>query len=422
MNPSVYRLHSTFNGLDIAMSTRLVNMFCHLSVAMSAALLSSCERPLTDTPALSLAPPAAIMQVRAVDQASLRPRVTLSGNIVVEMTQNTATDWSGTVNLLPDTNYRLRIVWLENFDERELDLAIYEKSISVGSTAQALSINGGDYDLSLDFDSDGISNLDELENNTDPFMPELAQPDTIDVVIPRITRNKAPQIDGLGAETNRDGKLLHEWASAVQFDTHGNALHINNLMIDVSAEAADGAPYRRWAAMHDGEYLYLLILVDDVGRRHSDSATIWNDDSVELFLDSDNSKLTHWGDADDFHLLLPLLPQNASASNTDQNRFELGPNSSQASIDVRFTTGPGIGPDGVRQARWEQDVYEIRVDLESAGILPGFAFGLELQVNDDDNGSARDSKWGWHHPSRSRENTDQTWLDPSFMGTALLGD
>jgi len=398
-------------------------------------------------PPLFLAPPLALTQARAIDRDALRPLVTLSGGTTVGMTRDSSTGWSGSVDLLPNSSHQLRIVWLEKIGDREIDLALYDQPISVGESAQTINIVVDDYDLTLDFDGDGMTNLQERENNTDPFThnavtdPALNQfgigtnnspsnsgnPPTSNlqrlahVTVPRIARSAAPQIDGLGAAVNGQGQLIGEWANAVQFDRNGQPLTINNLMIDVSAEGEDGAPYRRWAAMHDGQMLYLLVLVDDVGRRHSDSDLLWEDDSVELFIDGNNSKLPRWGDADDFHFLIPLLQQNTSASNNSvQGRVGRGPGSSPAPLGLRFATGPGIGPDGVRRARWEQDVYEIQISLNSAGIVPGLTFGLELQVNDDDNGGSRDSKWGWRHPSRNTTDTDLTYLNPSVMGIAVL--
>ena len=54
------------------------------------------------------------------------------------------------------------------------------------------------------------------------------------------------------------------------------------------------------------------------------------------------------------------------------------------------------------------------------GIAVNQPFGLELQINDDDDGELRDSKWGWHHPPRVGVDVDETFLNPSIMGTARL--
>jgi hypothetical protein len=256
-----------------------------------------------------------------------------------------------------------------------------------------------------------------------PEVPTETTPDPViaeaDTVIPRIATIDAPKIDGNDVTIGSEGQLTGEWAAAVQTDSSGALLLIDNLIIDISAENPDGTPLRRWAAMHDGTHLYLVVIVDDNGDRQRDSLSdLTQDDSLELFLDGDNSKSTRYG-ADDFHRIFPVrLPgvDKRSATSGDV----AGPNSSSAGLIVTFATGPGIGPSGMRRSNWEQDVYELKIDLSSAGIDTNKAFGFELQINDDDGGDARDSKWAWKHPSRGTTDVDATVDDPSTMGTLKL--
>ncbi len=269
----------------------------------------------------------------------------------------------------------------------------------------------------------------------EPTDPETGSPETPTqtpstdlptVIIPKIAAADAPSIDGLGVGAlAANGSLIGEWADAVQVDKNGNSLGINQLMIDNGTNESNNAPHRRWAAMHDGTRMYVLVLVDDVGLRFGDdNKSLWEDDTLELFIDGDNSKNTVWGDDDDFQFLLALLKRNGSANNHNDgnSRWQAGDQSSQVDIDLEFATGPGIGPDGIRFARWEQDVYELSFNMAAAGIVAGQPFGFELQVNDDDNGDGREAKWGWFHPARTTSNTDTTFINPSIMGTVELGD
>ncbi|MDB4224346.1 hypothetical protein N9850_11275 [Granulosicoccus sp.] len=240
-----------------------------------------------------------------------------------------------------------------------------------------------------------------------------------DAVIPRIATSDAPKIDGQNVEIDSTGQLTGEWAAAVQTDSSGAPLLIENLIIDITAENTDGTPYRRWAAMHDGDYLYVVVIVDDNGDRHRDTPSdLIHDDSLELFLDGDNSKSSSY-DSNDFHRIFPVkLPgvDKRSANKGDVS----GPNSSSANLIVSFATGPGAGPRGIRRANWEQDVYELKIDLSSASINTDETFGFELQINDDDGGNTRDSKWAWKHPSRITSDVDSTVNHPSSMGTLKL--
>jgi len=61
-------------------------------------------------------------------------------------------------------------------------------------------------------------------------------------------------------------------------------------------------------------------------------------------------------------------------------------------------------------------VYEIAIKLSSAQIVPGSAFGFEVQINEDDDGGDRDAKWSW--AERTAEH--RAWFDPRSFGTAVL--
>lgn len=543
-----------------------------LGILSTSVLLSACQ-PTPDVQSnLTFNPPNTIMQVRAIDRSQLSPVVSLSNGTSIPMISTGDNSWSGTINVQPNTSYFVSIEWIETLPEGNLVLAQWSQDVTVNEDGAEIFLSDENYDYSLDLDGDQISNLQERENDTNPFVhndqindnsdgattgePENggstdgdtggAVDDDLDlgvldggsfdvdnldaevtggatdddfeatsggtagstsgetdgssttsddtngstsgetggsstaagdtsgetagssttmgetdggatddsgttsgdtdgstsgttdgdgttagaetthtkasVLVPRIASNRAPDIDGEGVMLNAQDNLVGEWQDAVQFDDSGAGLWIKNLMIDKDADSEDGAQLRRWAAMHDGTNLYLLVLSDDVGARHADSTDFWHDDSLELFIDGDNSKLTDWTSGDDFQQIIPLLKQNSTEANNEVNgRYTPGPGSTEAALDVEFFTGPGIGPDGIRVNKWEQDVYELAIPLSSVGIVVGVSFGFELQLNDDDNGVSRDSKWGWFHPSRiDNVDTDQTYLNPSVMGVIIL--
>ena len=63
-------------------------------------------------------------------------------------------------------------------------------------------------------------------------------------------------------------------------------------------------------------------------------------------------------------------------------------------------------------------VMEIVIPMSQLGITVanGRQFGLEMQINDDDDGGDRDTKLAWW------STTDDTWRYPSLFGTAVLND
>jgi len=60
--------------------------------------------------------------------------------------------------------------------------------------------------------------------------------------------------------------------------------------------------------------------------------------------------------------------------------------------------------------------YEIRIDMASASLPIATKFGFDVQVNDDDDGGNRDSKWAWFAPIGD----DSSWFNPSLFGQAIL--
>ena len=219
-----------------------------------------------------------------------------------------------------------------------------------------------------------------------------------------------------------NGLFTGEWAAAAYLGTSGTPLRISNLMIDNGTDEPDEddvAEYRKWAAMHDGRYRYIVVTVEDGGARFRDSDTfVWQDDSLEIYIDGNNSKLTSYDGVDDFQFTFPVRGTGGSkqAVSSGETLGQFNP----PTADIDFATGPGVGPRGLRRPNFEQDVYEIRIELDSVGIAVNQPFGLELQINDDDDGELRDGKWGWHHPPRVDVDVDETFLNPSIMGTARL--
>ena len=71
---------------------------------------------------------------------------------------------------------------------------------------------------------------------------------------------------------------------------------------------------------------------------------------------------------------------------------------------------------GLETPDTEITYYEVKVSLSSIGLNENTPFAIDVQINDDDNGDDRDSKWAWFAPSGQ----DSTWYDPSQLGPAIL--
>jgi len=425
-----------------------------LSAASLSFLVSACQSGGEVTQdGVNLTPPEPLLLARNVVRDNLEPKLFLNDNREFVMTRNADGSFSGSLPLVINTTYKLNVEWHEFINGNKLLLATLDQDVRVSDTGGAvLNLSWENYNTDgIDNDGDGFSNLEEREASSDPNLasstpntignpgpqpnpepdPQPPEPDPLPmpgeatVIIPFIDSEDAPEIDGDGVRSlAADGSLVGEWEKAVQSDLFGDPLGINSLMIDRIGDRVDATPHRRWAAMHDGEFLYVLVLVEDVGRRYFDSDNTWEDDSLELFIDGNNSQFETWleSDDDDFQHIIPIATRGGDPNTSSEGRLLIPINSARFDDDFLFATGPGIGPDGIQFSVWEQDVYELRIPLEDANIVPDAVFGFELQVNDDDTGGPRDAKWGWDHESRveAGRDTDNTFRNPSLMGRVKL--
>ena len=364
---------------------------------------------------LSLAPPD-LLTHRAINQELLMPRVTVNSNPVSMIP--TGGQWSGTTSVLRGTGADIRVVWEEQYLGRALPLAEFTQQIATVTSTSSVSITAEDYQTDgLDSDADQVSNLLERINNTNPFDAQdpLDRGATPMARISFIAPADAPVMDG---------EYDNIWNNAQFKGLDDNNLMVDNLMLDAAGVAnyADGeAPYR-WGAMHDGVYLYIIVFGEQVPFQtpFADSTEFWHDDTIDIFWDGDDSKLSFYDGVDDYHVLIPLhkqdQPEQANNSDNAGSRVAYGFRSTKEMplSDVNFATCICLG---------DSNLWEIRIKLESASIPVGKTIGFEIQVNDDTNGGDRDVKWGWFHPSLTEPSgTDLTWKFPKFMGTIRLDD
>lgn len=190
---------------------------------------------------------------------------------------------------------------------------------------------------------------------------------------------QAPLIDGLVDQV---------WANAPPQP-------LQRLLVgDEAPGAADLAVTFR--LLYDQQHLYLLIEEQDENG-HADSGNDWwEDDATELFLDGDQSAGSRYDGVNDFQLAFRWRDPIVHA----------GVNSRPVPTSLRHKMVDTSS--GCR--------LEIAIPLSAIGVSaqPGYTFGLELQVNDDDDGGPRDHKIAW------QATVDDAWENPSRFGTVRL--
>lgn len=374
-----------------------------------AATLFSCENSVfnpqqENAPNFRIAAPR-FLDVRGVDTEQLSP-VVIVNDTEVAMADMGNNQHAGTVRVPEGADVVIHIEWEELVGNAPLILADYDRTIEAIDQNYSIRIRDEDYDVSRDEDNDGISNLQERIDETDPFDPFDPGDGGIKVSIPYVDPDLAPAINGSWETV---------WNRATFLDRTGETLSIDNLMINRGAVRSDGATEYKWGAMHDASNLYLWVEGSlGTSRTHfGDSALTYNDDSIEIFWDGNNSKDRFYDLEDDFQVIIPLLTfgdggsNNSSLSNA---RIAIGENSLPAPTGIEFATCIFCS----------NDIWEIKIPLDQAKIPVGSPIGFEVQLDDDNDGDDRDVKWGWVHPSRTTYDVDETWKDPSFMSTVRL--
>jgi hypothetical protein len=157
-----------------------------------------------------------------------------------------------------------------------------------------------------------------------------------------------------------------------------------------------------WRAMWDDDYLYLFVSAND-DTFMADDQVGWKDDGFELWLDGDNSKGTAYDGIND-------LGYSIVYTNDPDNPLIFNPAGEWHMGTTGHLTGAAYSPLGVD--------YEIAIPMANLGTVPtaGHLMGLDVDYNDDDNGALMDTKTKWF------DLTDNSWQNPSLMGTIGLSD
>jgi hypothetical protein len=184
-----------------------------------------------------------------------------------------------------------------------------------------------------------------------------------------------------------DGTAEELWSEARQYKL-GNVIYA-----PISSDEDCSANFK---ALWDAQNLYMLIdVTDDSLINDSDSDLWYQDDCVEVFIDGDNSKSDNY-DSDDaqYHF-------DWDRTKPTMDRFEHG---NLNGVEFAMVTTEK----GYRT--------EIKFPWSTLGTKPsaGTKIGLDVHVNDDDDGGDRDSKLTWYGKE------DNAWQTPQAFGTAEL--
>ncbi len=158
-----------------------------------------------------------------------------------------------------------------------------------------------------------------------------------------------------------------------------------------------------WRALWNWEALYVLAIIKDesLTADSGGGTNKWNDDSVEIYVDGDNSKDT-----------------SASGDlNAHQYTFWWGDEVWEEPSAIHHGADSLVGVDYA--VITTEDGYLIEAKMPWMSIMgkaaePGQLIGFDVWINDDDDGDTRDSQVSWY-------STDGNgWQDPSVWAVAVL--
>ena len=169
--------------------------------------------------------------------------------------------------------------------------------------------------------------------------------------------------------------------------------HVSSGTISNSADCSG-----TFRTLWDATNLYVLVQVTDEVGVHDSGTTGFSDDSVEVYLDANNKKATNY-QTTDFHYRVDL------PGGTNLVVVEVAHNSTNGVVVGRTA---GVYGNYVVELKFPWST------LGQSSVAVGALLGLEVQIDDDDDGGARDGELQWH------DTADKAYLNPSVFGTARL--
>lgn len=152
-----------------------------------------------------------------------------------------------------------------------------------------------------------------------------------------------------------------------------------------------------WQTHWDDNYLYIRVdALDDKFVR--DSNRPWSDDSIEIYIDADGSRSAQYDGKNDFHFIYRWKDRSVNLSQNSPRRRNLGIQQTMTRTNGGYT-------------------LETAIPWKTLGVSPvaGHFIGIDVQINDDDNGRDRDGKLAWY------AKTDKSWSNPQQFGKLKLG-
>jgi hypothetical protein len=171
----------------------------------------------------------------------------------------------------------------------------------------------------------------------------------------------------------------------------------------------------KFSVCADENYLYFAahIADDKVNSNENTKCDVWNDDSVEVYVDMGNEK--------------------ANAYDINDAQITIGADTVDAKADVKTSAGILGGCVGITQGPTTETIAvgtktndgwdsEVAIPWKNAGwsvkLKDGLVIGFNVQYNDDDDKGGRDSKLIWSAQEVAKG--EGSWNNPSLFAELRL--
>ncbi len=329
--------------------------------------------------------PQVLRTVSALDSEALQLSVRVNDQST-ELQQTEEDLWTGSVDVPRNQRSSVVVEWGISYGATSyLTLAERQKFVFVAQDALSVTFENS-YNTGFDFDNDARSNLFEIEQGRSPV-------NSLDVTIgvegsyvtggienpfssecgsqvPIVVETRVPLP---GASVDHQSWWCAKLKSELT-DADGTILPIQNIEITVNVTDTqlfdDSGPFRRY-----------------------------EDDSVEIFIDGNNNKGGTYDGVNDYQFRF------APTSGGDEILLVKGPANYQrinVNGSIEYVTGGYV--------------LTAVIPLDEVGITNAQPFGLNIEVNDDDDGLGRDGKYSWI----GSEGQDVSFRNPSAFGTAQV--
>jgi hypothetical protein len=214
------------------------------------------------------------------------------------------------------------------------------------------------------------------------------EPTTMTAVAPLAT--VIPTLDGIISPG--------EWTDANSYTFDGT----DQLRPGWNDTAAALRPPSNWSCTfyvkHDANNVYIATVVTDDVISNDTGASLWDDDTMEIYFDSNNS--------------------NSSPKEGTATGFQISYNSGDT-----ISGGQGYNTWWWAKARIAPPGYiiEFRVDKAQTGMVTGGKYGFDLSPDEDDDGTGRDCQIWWNSKDGGAWNIETTWGEIVLSTQTLVG-